>query len=390
MQRSLNGFPMQHLAKQDIKTGVIFFILFFLICPCAFGGETISSDKVRIKAIGIPLADHYAGIVALEKYRDKMMHADYQLMLLPGPELVAAYFRSQPDADIAFNVSPMIMDMFREKQNFKWISLIHRDGNALAINDLMNAVVKLNRNKLKRKPDIRVAEALAEFKSREKSPVICAVPSPLATHTTILYKYLKDHGKTLGFINQDNVDVILTIVKPPQSPAFLKKRTVRQIPAMFEQSLPWPEITDNMAHGHIAWYSKDVLNHAKGHVECIIIAKDQVIENKRKALKEVIYYIHRAGQDIEAARKKGGPDLEEIIEMIQRRIPQHTRRSIIETLRPDLMSINYMNLNVDAESKESFIKIMDLAYEAGFIKKKIDVEALADESFATKITLDQP
>lgn len=212
----------------------------------------------------------------------------------------------------------------------------------------------------------------------------------MATHTTILYKYLKDHGKTFGVINQDNVDVILESIKPPQSPVFLKSKTVRKIPAMFEQSLPWPEIAESEAHGHVAWYSKDVLPTAKGHVECIIIAKNEVIEKKKKALKEVIYFIHKAGQDIEAARKKGGPFLDEIIAMIQRQIPQHNRRAIIETLRPDLMAINYINLNVDTESKENFRKIMELAFEAGFIGKMIDIEALADENFSTQITLEQP
>ena len=58
----------------------------------------------------------------------------------------------------------------------------------------------------------------------------------------------------------------------------------------------------------------------------------------------------------------------------------------MESLRPDLMVINYKNLNIDKEAKESFRKIMDLAFEARFVKRKIDIEALADESFSTGIT----
>lgn len=372
------------------NVNLIFLIFLMLSLPlCTVSAEEINpSKRIRIKAIGIPLADHYAGIVAFEKYKDQMEYADYQLMLLPGPELVAAYFRSEPDADIAFNVCPMVMDMFAKKQNFKWVSLIHRDGNALTINNLMNEKIKLHHDKSQRKPDARVADALSEFKTEANEPVICAVPSPLATHTTILYKYLRDHGKTFGFIDQDNVDVVLTTIKPPQSAAFLRRKTTRKLPAMFEQSLPWPEEAESMAHGHIAWYSKDVMNNPKGHVECIIIAKNEVIKKKRKALKEVIYYIHKAGRDIEAARKEGGPAMDAIIEMVQRQIPQHNRRAIMETLRPDLMAINYINLNVDTESKESFRKIMELAFEAGFVEKKINIEALADENFSTQITVE--
>ncbi len=351
-----------------------------------FVPSAVASEKQRIKAIGIPLADHYAGIVAFEKYRSQMKYADYQLLILPGPDFVHAYFRSEPDADIAFNVCPMVMDMFAEKPDFRWISLIHRDGNAFAINDLMNKKVKLHSDKLKRKPDEKVANALSEFKKETGASVECAIPSPLATHTTVLYKYLKDHNKTIGFQKHDNVDVVLNIVKPPRSPAFLKKKAARNQPAAFEQSLPWAEVAESGGYGYVAWYSKDVMNHPKGHVECIIIAKDEVIKEKREALKEVIYFIHKAGQDIETARSKGDQELDEIIAMIRNHIPKHTRASIIESLRPDLMVINYKNLNIDKESKESFRQIMDLAFEAGFIKKKINIDALADESFSTKVT----
>jgi hypothetical protein len=53
------------------------------------------------------------------------------------------HFRSEPDADIAFNVCPIVMDMFAKQLDFRWVSLIHRDGNALAINGLFNETVGL-------------------------------------------------------------------------------------------------------------------------------------------------------------------------------------------------------------------------------------------------------
>jgi len=331
--------------------------------------------------------DHYAGIVAFEKYRGEMKYADYQLLLLPGPELVRAYFHSEPDADIAFNVCPMVMDMFSEDPTFRWVSLIHRDGNALAVNDLMDSKINLSEDRRKRKPDERVANAFRDFKKELGVPVECAIPSPLATHTTVLYKYLKDHNQTIGLQQLKNIDVSLQVVKPPKSPAYLKKKAARNQPAAFAQSLPWPEVAENGGYGHVAWYSKDVLNHPNGHVECIIIAKDEVINTKREALREVIYFIHKAGQDIETARRNGGDELAKIITMIQKHIPQHTKAAIIESLRPDLNVINYRNMNVDDEAKESLKIIMELAVEAGFLKKKIDIEALADESFSTRITV---
>jgi len=344
------------------------------------------AQKVPIHAIGIPLADHYAGIVAFEKYRDDMQYADYQLKILPGPELVRAYFRSESDADIAFNVSPMVMDMFAKNPNFRWVSLIHRDGNVLAINEPLNAFVNLPLKKQQRKPDRKIADALSYFKKQLGSPIHCAIPSTLATHTTILYKYLKDNNKKLGLHSGEEVDLLLRIVRPPKSPDYLKKQAALSQPAAFEQSLPWAELVESNGYGYVGWYSKDVMKHKHGHVECVIIAKDSVIRNKREALKEVIRYIHQAGQDIEFARREGGQAMDEIVAMIRKHIPAHSKGAILESLRIDLNVINYKNLNVDQNAKHSFREIMELAYEAGFIKQKINIESLADESFSTEVT----
>ena len=345
-----------------------------------------AKDRVRIKAVGIPLADHYAGIVAYEKYRDKMKFADYKLLLLKGPELVRAYFNSKDDADIAFEVAPMVMDMFANKEDFRWVSLIHRDGNSLTINKVLNEKVKLNPDKTKRKPDAKVADAILAYKKKHNESVSCAVPSMLATHTTILYKYLKEYGLSMDLLKYKKPIILLDIVKPPKSPVYLKKKTKRGESTMFEQSMPWPEVSNSDGYGEVAWYSKDVMKTPNGHVECIIIAKDEAIRNKREALKEVIYYIHKAGMDIEHARVEGGKKLDKIITMIRKHIPAHTREAIIESLRADIMAINYKHLNIDKNSKKSFKEIMDLAYEAGFIKTKIDIDKLSDTSFSTTIT----
>ncbi|AGX87358.1 ABC transporter substrate-binding protein [Candidatus Symbiobacter mobilis] len=341
------------------------------------------AQRQRIELVGIPLADHYAAIVAYEKYRGQMQHADFRLKILSGPDLVRAYFLSEPEADAAMTVAPMVMDMFAKKPDFRWVSLVHRDGNALVINEALGRYVQMPPDKAARMPDARVADGLRAWKRGNGQPII-AVPSPLSTHATVLYKYLKDNHMTLGLRHGDPVDVLLRIVKPPASTAFLKQETARNQPAAFEQSLPWPEIAETSGFGHVAWYSKDVMKYPKGHVECVLIAKNSVIADKRDALQEVITAIHRAGLDIEIARKQGGKALDDIVTMVQRHIPAHTRDAIIASM--ELSKINYLNLNVDLNSKESFRQIMDLAYEAGFIHSKIDINALADDSFSTEIT----
>ena len=53
--------------------------------------DVAGQDKQVVKAIYIPLADHYAGIIAFEKYRDAMQHADYQIERMKSWPLLRAY-----------------------------------------------------------------------------------------------------------------------------------------------------------------------------------------------------------------------------------------------------------------------------------------------------------
>ncbi|MEA1967229.1 MAG: ABC transporter substrate-binding protein [Thermodesulfobacteriota bacterium] len=365
-----------------MKKQITTLTMLITICAVFFVSYSAASEKETIKAIYIPLADHYPGIVAYEKYKDKMEKADYKIERMKSWSLLRAYFMSG-EVDMAYLVCPMAMDMFAENPNFRWVSLLHRDGNALAINELLNADVNLPEKRISRKPDHKVAEAFTAAKKRTKEPVECGVPSLLATHTVVLYKYLKDHGIEMNFGVGKDKDVLAIAVPPPESPAFLKKNNARNVPASFEQSLPWADVVETQGFGHVAWYSKDVMPWPNGHVECIAIATDKCIKEKTAALGEVIYYIHQAGLDIEAARRKGGSDMIAISDMIRRHIPEHNQEAIIQSLRPDLNVINYFNLNVD---KAGLKQIMDYAVEGGILKKAINIDEFADESFSTKIT----
>ena len=347
------------------------------------GSECYAQQKQTIRALYIPLADHYAGIVAYEKYRGEMRYADYSIERMKSWPELRAYFMSG-EVDVAYIICPMAMDMFREDPKFRWVSLAHRDGNALAINDLINTHVHLPEERKNRKPDKKVAEAYSTVKKEMGRPSQCGVPSLFATHTVVLYKYLRDNGKTLGLGFGPKNDVVAIEVPPPKSPAFIKKQNSRGIPASFEQSLPWADVVETGGYGYVAWYSKDVISWSKGHVECIIIATDNAIKNKREALKEVIYYFHKSGIDIEDARNEGGEAMKSITQMIRRHIPEHTHEAIIQSLLPDLYVINYKNLNID---KNGLRQIMDLAVEAGILTGPINIDALADETFSTKITV---
>ncbi|MEN8177797.1 MAG: ABC transporter substrate-binding protein [Pseudomonadota bacterium] len=332
-----------------------------------------------IHALYIPLADHYAALVAYERYRYQMIHADFHIERMKNWDLLRAYFQSG-EVDMAYVMSPLAMDMYREKPHFRWVGLMHRDGNALAINNLLNRGVQLPPLRKDRKPDAKVARALKMSYQQTGRSTEIGMPHLLATHTVVLYRYLKEQGASLTLRPNTPADVLAIAVPPLKSPAFLKSRSNRAQPAAFEQSLPWADVVETSGFGHVAWYSKDVMPWRHGHVECIALATDTAITGKFDAVKEVMTYIHKAGQDIEQARREGGAALEAIVAIVRKHIPAHTREAIIASLDPDLRVINYEYLNVD---KPGLKQIMDLAVEGGILSTAVDIDAFADERFGT-------
>jgi len=343
------------------------------------------NQKETIKSLYIPLADHYAALVAFERYGKEMKYADFQIEQMKNWDLLRAYFQSE-EVDMAFVMSPLAMDMFNQKPHFRWIGLMHRDGNALAINERINQYVQLPESRDKRLPDEKVAQALSKIFQQTNKPTEIGMPHQLSTHTVVLYRYLKEHGVKLSLSPNANAAVYAITTPPPKSPVFLKEKNNRAQAAAFEQSLPWADIVETGGFGRVAWYSKDVMPWLHGHVECIALATDKAISTKNKAINEVMHYIHMAGKDIEHARNQGGQALENIVAIVQKHIPLHTRAAIIASLNPELKVINYQHLNID---KAGLKQIMDYAVEGKIISKAINIDDFADEQFKQAVTPSQ-
>ncbi len=357
-------------------------LLIFFVCSFSTGANAASSSKTTIKALYIPLADHYAALVAYERYRDKMHYADFQLQQMKSWDLLQAYFQSG-EVDMAYVTAPLAISMFQDNPHFRWIGLMHRDGNALAINEILNKEVQLPVSRRARQPNAKVAEALLKAYKTNVQVTEIGVPHLLSTHSVALYSYLKNHNLILAFKPHYPGEVLAIAISPPKSPAFILGKKNRAKPAAFEQSLPWADIVETEGYGYVAWYSKDVLPWPHGHVECIALATDQAIKDKFDAVKEVMHYIHQAGADIEQAREEGGVALEQIVAIIRKHIPAHSQQAIIASLSPELRVINYQYLNVD---KPGLQLIMDLAIEAGILKPPVDINEFADERFTVAET----
>ena len=356
-----------------VRAGWVFLCLIVCLCPSV----SLAESRQPVKALYIPLADHYAALVAYEKYAADMQYADFSIQQMKSWDLLRGYFNSE-DADMAFVMSPLALDMFRKTRDFRWVGLLHRDGNALAINDILNQSVGLSNQRSERKPDDKVALAIQRHYQKTGTPIRIAVPHKFSTHAVVLYQYLKNNGLSLTVFKKNPADVLAVPVAPPKSPLFIKSKSNRKTPAGFEQSLPWAELVESEGHGHIAWYSKDVIKWPNSHVECIAIAKDQSLKHKKRAIKEVMNAIHKAGDDIESARLEGGEALMEIIKIVRKHIPAHTSNAIAASLSPELNVINYKQLHIDPKGLEL---IMKLAVEGNVISAPVDIDEFIAEDF---------
>lgn len=364
------------MKKYSLFLMIILFLLLSGVASISFS----QTSKQTIKALYIPLADHYAALVAYERYSKKMKFANFQIQKMKNWDLLRAYFQSG-EVDMAYVMSPLAMDMFNEKPHFRWVGLMHRDGNALAINDLLNRRVQLPIQRKDRKPNKKVASALAEVYKETGRATEIGMPHLLATHTVVLYRYLKEHDLSLSLSPNSDAEVLAIAVAPLKSPAFIKAKSNRATPAAFEQSLPWADVVETGGFGKVAWYSKDIMPWKNGHVECIALATDKAINNKTKAVNEVMFYIRKAGEDIEKARNEGGAKLEAIVKIVRKHINAHTRKAIIASLNPQLRVINYQHLNIDEAGLK---QIMDYAVEGEILKKSIDIKSFADHRFDSK------
>ncbi len=96
-------------------------------------------------------------------------------------------------------------------------------------------------------------------------------------------------------------------------------------------------------------------------LKCIAITTDKAISEKEEALREVIYHIHRAGRDIEAARLGGDEAMTAISDMIRKHIPEHNQDANIRGLHLDLNVINCKSLNPDKAGLKQPIDIEEFA-----------------------------
>lgn len=333
-----------------------------------------TAAKDKIHALYIPLADHYPAMLSHHLYAKTMTKADYTVEMMKSWSSLQGKF-SSGQADIAFIISPLAMNMYAKKPNFRWVGLSHRDGNAFALSKSFVDSLKIVGSSSKEV----LATKLAYWTDTQGKKVVIGVPAIESTHSVVLYKFFKDHGIKLN-VNDPNAPIALKVIAPPNAPAFLESQNSESNGVAIEQSMPWITVAQENSNAQVVWTSKQIIETQFGHVECIIIATDDAIKNKRDALAEVLNAIHLAADQLQNAIDGDDQKLSEFADVIQKNYVQSQKVEYIKaSLSKQAGIINYRSLDNDHDGLK---QIMDLAVEARIMDSAIDITSFADDSFS--------
>lgn len=353
-----------------------------LIAAMLLGGATVSaSAKDAIVALYLPIIDHYPLLLSHLRYSKQMTNADFSVLQMSGFNELRQKFESG-EADIAVLTAPLALDMYASKPMLQAVALAHRNGSALSVNTAFAQRMTIPAGRGDRKPDDAFAKATKAAFDQTGNPLNVGVPTLHSTHTLVLYKYMQDHGIKMVTPKDRNGVLVAKQVPPPKSADYLKAAGALGQGAATIQAQPWGDVFESSGSGTIVWYSKDVMKHPKGHVECIVIASANAIKNKRAALEEVLDSLHKGGAELQAAIQANNKDLLQIATSISGAyIPAHKPDVIAKSMSKDIGAINFNDLDVDMEGLK---QLQDLGMASGFQSSAVDLNKFSDRSFANK------
>lgn len=340
-----------------------------------------ANAKDAIVALYLPVIDHYPLLLSHLRYSKQMANADYTVVQMAGWNELRQKFESG-EADIAVLTAPLALDMYASKPSFQTVALAHRNGAALSVNTVFAKQLTIAGARADRKADDQFAKAAKAAFEKSGNPLTLGVPTLHSTHTLVVYKYMQDQGiKMITPKDRDGV-LVAKQVPPPKSADYLKAAGAMGQGAATIQAQPWGDVFESSGTGMIVWYSKNVMKHPKGHVDCIIIASNNAIKNKRAALAEVIESLHKSGAELQAAIQSGDKELLQIATSISEiYIPAHKPDVIAKSMSKEIGAINFNDLNVDMEGLK---QLQDLGMASGFQSSAVDLEKFSDRSFASK------
>ncbi len=314
------------------------FSRFLFVCTLAcYPLSGWAAERVQLKVGYLPILDHLPLLVSHAQDEAHFQHVTIQPKLFKSwREMVGALDAGVINA--AFILSPLAMDLFNQGKDIRTILLAHRDGSAITV---------------KQGSEINSAADL-----RGKA---IGIPARNATHTALLDAYLKTAGLSLK-------DVTTKVIAPPHMPLAMEQNRIDA----FIVAEPFGAKAQHDGLGKILVLTKQILDN---HVECIVIVKNEALQQHPEAIQEWVNSLIRAGQFID--RDKWEQGSQAVARLTANKYFPHNEETVKLGLQNPKDRISFSDLNPDPSDMQ---KIVDRSIAAGIIAP-IDLEKFIDARF---------
>jgi NitT/TauT family transport system substrate-binding protein len=306
-------------------------ILTLMLTGCA-----TTTPKDTIKVGYLPLTDHFTLMVA--DARDMFTEANVEPVKFSGwAPLAEALASGQIDG--AHMLNTLGIKMVSSGLKGKTVVLSHRGDIALVTSEDITDVQQL------------------------KGKTI-AVPSHFSSHYFMLHNYLTENG-----FDVEN-DVTLLDVAPPDFVATMASGSVDA----FIGSEPFPTLAESKGIGKTFKLWDEMEIEGLNGLDCVVVFKDEVIEQYPEIVQDYTKTIIEAGQFIESnpeeAATLASPYMLNLDPaLIEKAVDEPKHRSSYDNLFP---------------RADEYQKLQDYMLSIGSIEQGIDIDVFVDDSFAIK------
>lgn len=253
------------------------------------------------------------------------------------PELKESLMSGRIQA--AYMLAPLTMDLADKNIPVKIVSLGHRSGAVIMV---------------------RTDSGYKRF--RDLAGKRIAVPSRFAVDFLFLRRMLAEEGMTPA-------DIVLVEMAPPDMPAALYAKAVDA----YCTGEPFGAVAQRAGYATPLRMTRD---EWPNYICCVLTVREELIENNRPAVQELVNYIQTAGQWMDAKRENRS----KAVAIAANRKYFNQDPNVLEFVMDNPADrVTYGDLRM---IKAEFDELMQLSVEAGTLKKPIPYEKYVDDSFA--------
>ncbi len=252
------------------------------------------------------------------------------------PEIKEALISNKMQA--AFMVAPMAIALRAQGVPVKIVYLGHRYGSA---------VVVRKDGPVKTFPDLRGR--------------IIAVPSRFSDERLIIFRVLKEYGMKPG-------DITLVEMAPPDVAGALAAKAIDA----FSMGEPYPSQAEMVGFGRVLFHARE---HWPDYMSCVLVVRQDMIDNRRAAVQELVDGIARSGLWLD----EGRPHREQAADFVGRFYFRQNPALLRWALTNPLDRVVYEKLS---PYKPDFDLVRDLMIETGVLDRKIEFNEYVDTTFA--------